>query len=301
MLMAACGPVRQQAVRTQTLPAKTQVTVIAPEALPITAPPITATKTVAPADYSVVRFNTLSDAVDSIITDNIRVAAFAEIHKSQNTSLVSTLQHFAPEVMPLLAAKGINDLVFEALPSGSQAEAEANKGIFGPVLRDWYAFAPDYCGVKGTIQLARSNGIKLHGANFESVAEQHAKLNQSAVMINERTLATAQALLAKGQRVALYNGLDHNSIECLPGLQSRCFGSTLHDQLGSGYVEIDLLIPELAQNIDPRNIDFGDWYANIPDQGVNLITLSSGRNLIIFPRSASPVVSVFPEKAPSCH
>ena len=275
------------------------------EVLPAVPPPIatyqiTIVQPPAP-DYSVSHFDSLSAAVNSILTDNIKVIAFGEIHKNNNSTLVSTLQHFAPEVIPLLSSDHITDLILEALPYNSRAEHEANRGRFGAFLRDWFAYHPDYCGVLGTVTQAGAAHISLHGVHFQDLAEQYSRLNDLSKIINERTLSAALNLLDQGRRIALYNGLDHNNINCLNGNEQVCFGRTLHDKLGADYLEVDLLLPELAQNVDARNIAFPEWAENIPDQGVNLVKQESGRIIIIFPRSATPVQSQFPEQAPACH
>jgi hypothetical protein len=251
-------------------------------------------------NYTVVHFDSLSAALDSSLTEAVRVVAFGEIHKTENSSLVSTLQHFAPEAFPLLAQRHFNDFVFEGLPSSRQAAIEASRGRFGHFLQTWFAYHADYCGILSVLRQASQTGVRLHGVNFQNLAEQYAHFPQAAELINQRTLTTTQELLARGRRVALYNGLDHNNLTCLYGNTQTCFGQTLRRQLGSGYIEVDLLIPELAQLVSAGNIAFPEWISNIPSQGVNRITFENGRTIIIFPWSITPIQEEFPIAAPAC-
>jgi len=274
MLLTACAPMRNQVTRQQTpIPTQAATAIIEPPAYP---------------GRTVTSHESLRQAVESIITTNHQVIAFGEIHKNEVSDLVSTMQYFAREVMPLLAEQGITDLVWEHLPAGATAAAEVEafgqSQQVGPFLTEWFGYNADLPAVLEVLQQAHALGITLHGCHASSTAEYHANLMNIVSFLNERCLATTQALIEPGRRIAVYAGAHHNNQFPVAGQDHLSFGDELQAQLGNAFVEVDILLPELIPSAeDLLRID--GWQSLAPENGATQLSFASGRQVVILPAS----------------
>lgn len=261
---------------------------------------------VAPAKLSFTHFNSFQSAMENILNDNIRIIAFGEIHKNEASNLTSTLQHFSRKVMPLLAKHEITDLVLEHLPSGEKAKTEienfGNSQKLGPFLADWFAFHSDYCGVIEAMKQAHRLGIDLHGSNAAGEEEYNANLTRMGELINERTLEIVRMLLKqKGKRFAVYGGATHNDISPPAEKKDRNFGNILSRELGKGYVEVDIYLPDLVPTISDQSLlGLEEWQSLAPKKGANVVRVNGQRFIIILPPSNDPIVEQIPPAAPAC-
>jgi hypothetical protein len=290
MLLASCGSIRQQASPTQTTIQPT---------ITIVAPPTT-------RDNILINYPDLRSAVSAILTNDIQVIAFGEIHKARASNLTSTMQIFAREIIPLLAEQGITDLVIEHIPSGDLASRELAEytatGQFGPFLSRWFAYNPDYCGIIEIIRQSQASGLRLHGSHASSTEEYRQNITELPTFLNRRLLETIQPLISEGRRIAVYSGAKHNNIVPISGQDGRSFGQIIERQLGNSYREVDLYQPDLAAELDDQAVLSLDGLSSyIPETGVNLIERSIiPRSIIVLPRSNDPIIQQIPLEAPSC-
>ncbi|MBN2057576.1 MAG: hypothetical protein JW782_02115 [Candidatus Saganbacteria bacterium] len=274
MLLSGCGASRAHISPPAEEPPAATVAVIAP---PQTAP-----------DRTVTNYPDLRSAVASILNDSIQVVAFGEIHKKEISDLVSTMQYFAREVMPLLADQGITDLVWEHLPAGESAAAEieafGQTQALGPFLTHWFGYNPDLPGALEVLRQARALGISLHGCHASGTGEYYANRLNIVEFLNERCLAVTQSLIEPDRRIAVYTGANHNNELPVAGQDHLSFGDELSSQFGDGYMEIDILLPELIPATqDLLHLD--NWQELVPESGVNHIAFASGRQVIILSES----------------
>ncbi|MFC1568372.1 hypothetical protein ACFL37_01580 [Candidatus Margulisiibacteriota bacterium] len=299
-MLASCAPAK--AIR-QHQTAPPAVTLAKTATSPVIAPPAQVEPVAA---QTVTNFESMGAAIKHIFASeqNIQVIAFGEIHKSKASNLTPTLDHFAHEVPPVLADNNILDVVWEHIFSGkaTQEEIAAFNKIqkLGPVLSQWLAYHPDYCGVIEMLRQADALGISLHGCRASDQEEYLGHLANPGTLIQKQALAAILGLLGQGKQVAVYTGAIHNDIEPLAGEGLKSFGQALRSKLGSGYVEVDIYLPELIPNVDAAYLKLDNWEALAPEKGVNLVNLHNGRYVLILPRFSEPVVFEIPDKAPVC-
>jgi len=298
-LMTACYS--PAALRTRVISAPQSMpsaTAAASASAPITAPPVTEIK------YNVTNFASLSAAFENLLTDSVKVVAIGEIHKSHSSNLPSTMSYFK-DALPIFSQRGFKDLVFEPLPSNAKAESEAKlsgktRG-YGPFLNDWFAYHDDYCGIFLSIVAASSSGIAVHGVHFRDTKEQEAQFSNLAVLITSRARMETHELLAKDKKVIIYTGAVHNDIDPLTFREQLSFGKDLRKELDSGYIEVDIFLPELADNVPSDVINMTNYKNYIPTDGVNVVNPQTGRYVILLPKFNGQVVNSIPEKNPACH
>jgi len=287
LVLSTCGHGNMQAVKTRPTPTPPS-TIIA----------------LSPPKISPTHFKDIRSAVASILNDNVKVVAFGEIHKEEASNLPSTLHHFSKNIMPLLAENGITNIVLEHLPSGKKAHSEfkafGKTHKLGPFLKDWFAYHADYCGVIVAFEQAHALGISLHGGNASGEKEYNANLTRRAQLINQRTLAVIYSLLKKKKRVAAYTGALHNNIKPKAGKEDQSFGHILRKELGKGYVEVDIYLPDLFPAVEDGYLGLWGMTPPVPDEGVNLINIKNGRYVLILPRFKNPIINHIPKAAPSC-
>jgi hypothetical protein len=300
LLLASCGPAK--AIRQHQTPPPA-IALAKRAASPVVAPP--AKVELIPAQ-TVLKFETPKAAIKHIFTSNqnIQVIAFGEIHKSKASNLTPTLDHFAKEILPVLADNQIHDVVWEHIFSGQGTQAELaafNKTQkLGPILSQWLAFHPDYCGVIEMLRQASTLDITLHGCRASDQQEYLAHLSAPGSLIQKQALAAIKTLLSQDKRVAVYTGAIHNDIEPLTGEGHKSYGLPLRQALGKVYVEVDIYLPELIPNVDAGYLKMDNWEKLVPEKGANLVNLHNGRYILVLPRFSEPVAFEIPEKAPSC-
>jgi len=252
----------------------------APAAAPAEAP---AAKT------ALVHYDDLAQALSLIIGDQVKVVSFGALPKKEYSNLPSPLASFNRQALPLLKQKGFSALVLADLPSSSAAETEAahypRQKQFGPELTEWYSFAHDYCGITETFRQAQALGLSLHGVAANNVQEYLRTLQQNAWPVKARTLRTVDVLLGQGKSVVTYHELTANDVAPPAKKADSSFGWELKKRLNAGYVEIDLIQPELVPAAKGDElIGVHDWQKYIPAKGVNLLRFKNGRQVVILPR-----------------
>ncbi|MFH1389734.1 MAG: hypothetical protein ABIH56_03300, partial [Candidatus Margulisiibacteriota bacterium] len=225
-----------------------------PSSLPVKSGPLT------PAAFTrvVQSFPDLASALSLALEGRPPIAAFGEIHKLDNTTLQSTLELFARAVPPLLVRNGYHDLILEHLPAGqniTQEITQYNKtGKIGPNLNEALNLNPDSCGLLAIIEQARIFNITLHGIHAETTEEYwHLQANgEMGRVINERFIAKIKGFLARGEKIATYSGMQHNSLIPLPGRENLNFGRLFVDR---GLKEIDIIHANLLSEAAPEELD----------------------------------------------
>lgn len=271
------------------------------------------------------KYKNTSSTVKAILDDFIKhygrkpaVIAFGEIHAQDGYSKVTT-DYFAENIIPVLAAAGYKDLVWEFLPynGGTQDDMNSYKimleeierldinkdRVFDEKFKD--KFPKLYCALYSCespqpllkiILSAKRRGINIHGGGL--TFSQTAKLEKALKSGNSKTIKNTwedttniigknsykaiETLLRRGKRVLSYGGAAHNDIK--PA--SLTFGYDLAKEYGlKNYLEVDLIVPELLskRKFITEKTDEYDEYA----------LLSSANGIIRYSKSKNGEVIVF--------
>jgi hypothetical protein len=250
-------------------------------------------------------------ALDKIFANDPEVVAFGEIHREDTEEPLnfhSTAQYFAQYILPFLPAHGIRDIVVEFLPDDPIIDVElaaymetgelSNKT---PHINNWIE-GPDRCGFLAFLRSARDNGITIHGGHL-SLAEAPDAFDVASIvardpegtarLVGQHTLRQIRSVLKEGRRVASFGGMRHNNYNPLPEDLQASYGDELYVQLGRRYVEVDLLVPELAP-YSAGQIGLDNWERYVPEEGLNYFDQKQ-RYLIIFPRTPNIRQLTYPE------
>jgi hypothetical protein len=162
-----------------------------------------------------------------------------------------------------------------------------------PHINNWIA-GPDRCGILAFLKSARDNGITVHGGHL-SLAEAPDAFDVASLvardpegvsrLVRQHTLRQIQKVLKGDRRVASFGGMRHNNYNPLPDDLQASYGDELYAQLGRRYVEVDLLVPELAP-FSAGQIGLDNWERYVPQAGLNYFDQKQ-RYLIIFPRTSN--------------
>ncbi len=257
------------------------------------------------SSLSVSHKRSAAEAADEILTKNpnAKVIGFGEISPYQRYSVKYSIQRFSDEVLPVLARKGIKDLVLEAVLTDPQIKSELEAfyrtgRIHFPRLRR--GVGCDYNGYVALFKKARALGVRVHPGgiswseaqatiflpSFGSLSLSLGKI--AAKYLARRLMKAVSRLYRAGRRVAFYAGYLHNN--SIPQRNSRVatreiyLGIPLRRKLGKNYVEVDMFVPYAIQKEGQgRFIGFPNWRKHVPKSGVNLIKTRNLRYIILYP------------------
>jgi len=297
-LLSACGPGRHPVTPDTHIPSDTpRTTIVSPSE-----PPPQPTRVNLPDLSAAFQYILQREAQQG---HEIRAIGIGEVHKQISSTLVSTLQLIARNVLPDLADAGFQDLVWEHFPSGDLAAQEAESfyqsGHFGPFLSEFFRYYFDYCGIVEVLQQAHASGLEVHGCHASSVEEYRTNLMDLGYIVNERQLETSVPLLRQGRRIVIISGARHNDFQSSDNIDYIPFGITLHRWFREGFVSIDVLLPEAIETIPrPQDLGLGDWQALVPASGVEVIYREPGSYAVMLARSQEPVTETIPQAVPVC-
>lgn len=251
-------------------------------------------KAQAAQNYPVYRdFPSATEAVEYLIKEfDPQVLGFGEFHKESDSEYTSTSEHFAEEIIPVLAENGFLDLILEFIPNDPKVVAEIElykkSGVLSPdktpTLIKWLGVF-DAKGIEKIYEKAL--GLDLHGGHLslkEFQLKELGKLKKDPkVIIKNTILKEAKELLKKGKKVAVYGGLSHNDTQKKGKNAPISIGKELSK--ACKYIEIDLIIPEI---FDECTGDFAEkklYSSLIPEKGVLLIRTSENKFVMLFSRS----------------
>ena len=279
--LSACNHARTQVVRPQP------------------APVVQKAEALSPVKPTVTNFATLGAAAESVMRMRPPILAFGEVHKVKHSGLISSMQHFARQIMPLLPKYGFHDLVMEIIPYGQAAAQEIKDynqtGKFGPIITELLNEHPDRCGIIEIINQARDLGITLHGAHTRTLAEYYRAQRSGTLhqLIKRQLVKVIKSLRLHGKPVVVYAGSAHNRIA---GDMSRSIAGafTLKPH------EFDIGLAEDIEIISDEHDSIKNWAGLIPTHGANLIIFPNSRMVALLPPSSHPVTYFDPKSPPPC-
>lgn len=207
----------------------------------------------------------LEKIIENILkTYSPKVIAFGEIHfdceikANKKATVKSTLEYFAEKVLPKLKKYGYKDLVLEFLLDDRRVEDELNyyreTGSLNKEKTPILLKMTEICklrGFKKLLSTARKLGIKLHsgGPTIKELKDPEIQKEihdttkwgpKSSQLTTENLREKITELIQQGKKVVSYSGLWHNDID--PFVPESSFGDEFRQQLGDGYIEVDLMV-----------------------------------------------------------
>jgi hypothetical protein len=199
----------------------------------------------------------LATAVSALVTDDVRVVGFGEIHERSDHDTGgahSALSRFSDQVLPVIAARA-SDLVLETwIPDktcGGQAE-QATAAVEHATARP----ASTKSEIATLVDRARAAGIQPHAMHlgcddWKKVAPPNQDIDYEAMLgIITRELGgiATQAAAARAQAprhlIVVYGGALHNDLYPDAGVEDWSYAKKVDDATGGHYLEIDLYVPE---------------------------------------------------------
>ena len=223
-------------------------------------------QTTPPATSPVTSYPTAAAAVQAILADKTRVVAFGEYHQQKKTAKIpSALKRFTREILPVLAAAGVTDLVVESwLTTGECGEVE-QKAV-AQVHKTTERPATTENEVVTLLRQAKGSGLQprilqVACKDYQSIFaggqvdfDRLLRLTRDQLDIQIR-----KALQRPGSRaVVSYGGALHNDLRPSTDLAPYSFGPAIAQAVDGHYLEIDLYVPEYIEK--DASIQSQDWY-----------------------------------------
>lgn len=203
-------------------------------------------------------FDDLGKALAAIIPADARVIGFGELHQQLGTKTRSTLSHFTAEALPVLADK-VSDLILETwlIDKGCGKTAAASTSrIEASVSRP----AEVHDDIGDLANAARAAKIQPHAmrvtcADYARIAPPGKPVDTVAMLdLETRELGriAGEAVVHRDREpahrpwIALYGGALHNDRYPADGTQQWSYAADVDRASGDRYVEVDLIVPELA-------------------------------------------------------
>lgn len=247
-------------------------------------------------DYTITHYQTIRGAMEALLTTtNPRVLAVGEKHNS------GTLSIFAVHILPLLRNYGISDIIWEHLPDNPQTEIEAaafnrtTTDNLGPFFNRWFGpTVPDLSGIHLMFQQTRIYGLRLHGAHLpDNATLRRMPIPAMGPLITANFLRQIMVHIARGTRIATFSGAIHNNRAVVnQGEMNNIFGNVVAAQLGTGYVELDIIVANGGEVLYDNRFGVYDVETLIPQRGANLLayrnSAEEGGYLLLVPASVVP-------------
>lgn len=251
------------------------------------------------AGLSCRRFASASQATRWLVQARTpRVVGFGEAHAPRGFEGVPTVVRFREQLLPVLAPRS-SHLVIELLSPAPGCEPErevVQKESDAVTSTQAEGNQSDYVALG---HRARRAGVvpdilRVSCEDLQAIA-QAGDLGISVMMetIARLSAAEATARLARSPPerplVLLYGGALHNDVQPRDALASWSYGQELAKSTNGGYLEVDLLVPELVGDSESwKKFTWYDAYRSLDDlRSPVLIQMGKSSFALVFPRSSS--------------
>jgi hypothetical protein len=202
----------------------------------------------------------LGAAVRDLVPADARVIGFGELHaRTDRAAVRSALAHFTTEVLPAIGDE-LSDLVVETWivdPRCGKRGEEATARVTTTMRRP----AETRSEIGDLAQAARARGIQPHAMHvgcddYAKIAPEGKDLDVEAMLgltTHELARITSEAVRqrdaehAQRHRIAVYGGALHNDRFPAKGVEEWSYAAQADAATGGHFVEIDLIVPELAR------------------------------------------------------
>lgn len=240
----------------------------------------------------------LASALTAIIPADTRVIGFGEMHsRTDRAQVTSALSHFTTEGLPALADK-LSDLVVETWivdPKCGQAAKTATAKVEITVRRPQETKS-EIAILAETARAAKiqPHAMKLTCEDYEKVAPSGKDVKPDVMLglITKELGRIAESAVRHRDKepehrpwIALYGGSLHNDRFPAAGVEDWSYAARVDQLTGDKFVEIDLIVPELAE-ADPA-AQKQPWFSLVKgtDKTVRVWKRGERSFVVIFPRS----------------
>lgn len=251
LVAAGCGKSGKDVERQEpATPRDAQVAAIVPVAEP-------------PKPVSSEAYPDLASALKATIPPDARVLGFGELHvRTDRKQVTSTLSRFTTDALPGLADK-LSDLIVETWiidpKCGQKAETATAKlevSIRRPAeTKSEIALLAD----AAKAAKVQPHAMKLKCEDYDKFAPKDGHVDPIAMLTlttKELTRIAQEAVVHRTKKgdtrpwVALYGGALHNDRFPAVGVEEWSYAATVDEATNNRFVEIDLIVPEIANGDD---------------------------------------------------
>ena len=244
-------------------------------------------------------FADLGAALQAIIPADARVVGFGELHsRTDRAQVKSSLAHFTAEGLPAIADK-LSDLIVETWivdPKCGQKAQTATAKVEMTVRRPQETKSE----IAQLADAARAAKIQPHAMRincdeYEKIAPQGKEVAPEVLLdLTTRELGRISEEAVKHRDkepdhrpwIALYGGALHNDRFPAKGVESWSYAARVDTLTNNHYVEVDLIVPELAE-LDPGS-QKEPWFPLVQSKDGKVHVFKRGERsfVIVFARSA---------------
>ncbi len=246
-------------------------------------------------------YDDLGKALTAIIPADARVIGFGELHsRTDRTQVRSTLSHFTAEALPVLADK-LSDLVLETWivdkgcgSAATEATAKVEITMRRPV--------ETHNDIGDLANAARAAKIQPHAMrvtceDYARIAPPGKPVDTVAMLdLTTRELGRigVEAVVHRDREaqhrpwIALYGGALHNDRIPDKGTEEWSYAAKVDDAAKGKFVEIDLVVPELATGDDLIAKQPWAAIAAHPTTKVQVWKRGERSFVVVLPKSAEP-------------
>jgi len=244
------------------------------------------------AELSCTRYDSIALALGDPALATARVMGFGEAHAPHGFVGRTTAKRFTEDLLPVLAPRTKRLLVeLLAPPSGCEAprrdvQTESDVITEGQAEHN----QDDYLELG---HAARRVGVvpdvlRPTCQDMQAIADSEVRVLAMMETIARLSVDVTRTWLSEpaGGRplLLLYGGALHNDVAPRPHLETWSYGPQLVELSGAGYVEIDLVVPELMQDTESwRKFPWYDAVRSLPPgRGVTLVEVSERSFALVF-------------------
>jgi hypothetical protein len=252
----------------------------------------------APAPVKADSYPDLATALKAIIPADARVVGFGELHsRTDRAQVKSSLARFTAEGIPALADK-LSDLIVETWivdPKCGQAAKTATAKVEITVRRPQETKSE----IAQLAEAARAARIQPHAMrincdDYDKIAPKGKEVAPEALLdLTTRELGriTEEAILHRDKEpehrplIALYGGALHNDRFPAAGVEGWSYAAKADKLTNNHFVEVDLIVPELAEN--DNGSQTAPWLPLVQstDDQVKVWKRGERSFVIVFPRT----------------
>lgn len=243
-------------------------------------------------------FKTPAAAFKRVLERAPLVLAVGEYHAlSGGPKVKSAIYRFTKDMVPLLSGKATSLIVETWMTNGRCGEVE--KAAVAEVKK--VTKRPDETEDEVTTLLGKTYDLGLSNhilvldcAEYKSMLDETGSLDAAKSLLLVRRKVEQKALEVRekeegavpGKMLILYGGALHNDLKPLEGWEHYSYGPSLWASLDGGYVELDLVVPELGSNDDDlvKEPWFQPALARAGTTTTVLVTPHPGVYVLVFPK-----------------
>jgi hypothetical protein len=240
----------------------------------------------------------LGAALTAVVPADARVVGFGELHnRTDGAQVKSTLARFTADGLPALTDK-LSDLIIETWivdPKCGQAAQTATAKVEIKVRRPQETKS-DIALLAETARAAKvqPHAMKLSCADYEKVAPSKGEVLPDVMLgliTKELGRIADEAVKHRNKEpghrplIGLYGGGLHNDRFPAEGVADWSYAAHIDELTGNKFVEIDLIVPELAEGDPAQRTQ--PWFALLESSDATVRVWKRGERsfVIILPRS----------------